>query len=73
MREVEEIHDAWQECLVTIRDSKDKNVELEIEERFCDSRVLSLPRLSDNEENWINEAVARYYDKDSVIVREKDE
>lgn len=73
MKDVEEIHDAWQECLIAIRDSKEKDVEIEIEEEFFDSRVLALPRLSDNRENWVNEAVARYYNKDSVTVREKSE
>ena len=73
MKEVEELHDTWQECLITIRDAEEKDVEIEIEKQFFSSRVLSLPRLSDNRENWINEAVARYYNKDSVTVSEKSE
>ena len=71
--DVKEIHDVWQDCLIEIRDSKESSVELAIEERFFKSPVLRLPGLSEDPQAWVNDLIAQYFDKESVIVRRNDE
>lgn len=73
MKEVKEIHDVWQGCLISIRDSEESNVEVEVDSKYTESPILSLPRLSNNEEHWINRAIARYYGKETVKLTEKKE
>lgn len=70
-RNIKEIHDVWKECLIEIRDSKESEVEIVIEEEFFDSPILKLPELSDDAEWWVNAVIAQYYNKDKVIVSKK--
>ena len=72
-RNVKQIHDIWQECLIEIRDSENRQVVIEIEEVYYDSPVLQLPRLTDDADNWKNRAAAKLYNKESVVVTQKEE
>lgn len=58
IKEVKETHDFWQEELIAIRDSEERNMVLEVEPKYMQSDILSLPRLSGNIENWINVRIA---------------
>lgn len=70
---VKQLHDVWQDCLVRIRDSEDRNVVIEMDEQYYDSAVLQLPRVTSNAEDWKNRAVARIWGKETVKVIQKEE
>lgn len=69
--EVKLIHDSWIECLVTIRDAEEDKVELEMSRETYSSPILRTPGISEDDENWINIAIAGYFGKKSVVVRIK--
>lgn len=73
VRETKAVHDAWMECLITIRDSEERNIEIEMNQEFYASPMLMLPQLRDYENDWVNMAIAEYFGKESVIVRMREE
>lgn len=73
VREVKAVHDAWMECLLTIRDSEESRIEFEMNQEFFASPILTLPQLRENEDDWVNVAIAQHFGKESVIVRVKEE
>ena len=73
IKEVKELHDFWQEELIAIRDSRESNIVIEVDPKYIQSDILSLPRLSGNVENWINVRIAQFYDKETVKVEEKEQ
>lgn len=73
IKEVKELHDFWQEELIAIRDSDESNMVIEVDPRYMQSDILSLPRLSWNVENWINVRIAQFYGKETVKVEEKEQ
>lgn len=73
IKEVKETHDFWQEELIAIRDSGEKNLVIEVEPKYMQSDILSLPRLTGNVENWVNVRIAKFYDKETVKVEEKEQ
>lgn len=72
VKDVKELHDIWQDCLIEIRDSDESNVTIIVEQGSYVSPILSLPNLANNKENWVNESVAQFYGKESVVVIEQD-
>ena len=73
VRDAKEIHDAWQECLIAIRDSEEQNVVVEVDKKYFDSPVIQTPRITDDTENWKNGAAARLWGKETVAVVEREE
>lgn len=73
IKEVKELHDFWQEELIAIRDSDESNMVIEVDPRYMQSDILSLPRLFWNVENWINVRIAQFYGKETVKVEEKEQ
>lgn len=73
IKQVKETHDFWQEQLIAIRDSNERNVVIEADPKYMQSDILSLPRLSGNVENWVNIRIAQFYDKETVKVEEKEQ
>lgn len=74
VREVKSIHDSWIECLVTIRDSEEDIVEIEMNQEDYSSPILMVPWTSDREgDYWINAGAVEYLGKKSVIVRIREE
>ena len=73
VREVKAVHDGWMECLITIRDSEESKVEIEMNQEFYASPILMLPKLRDYDDDWVNVAIAQYFEKESVIVRMSEE
>jgi hypothetical protein len=72
-KEVKQLHDSWIECLVTIRDAEEDTVEVVMDQGTDSSSILALPRISDQENEWVNLAVADFFGKKSVIVRIREE
>lgn len=73
VREVKGVHDSWIECLVAIRDAEEDRVEIEMNQEAYSSPILLVPSILDQEEFWVNAAVAEYFGKESVVVRIREE
>lgn len=67
LADVREEHDGWIEILSEIEQSNDKSVIIK-HDRIKGTGILKAPEIGEDKDYWVNAAVARYFEKDSIQI-----